>query len=173
MLQNPAGEYSPPEEYSPEIFLEQTRQIAAFPTVLKAELEGLSPEQILTHTLPGNWTVAQVVHHLADSHMNALIRLKLALTEDNPQIKPYAESLWAELADGTSADLDPSFRILEGVHHRFAEVLESVNASSAEKTYLHPELHRKVPVYEIAALYSWHGKHHMAHIRLLRESRGW
>ena len=172
-LKNPAGPYQAPENYDPNLVQSQSREIQGFPELLNRTLDGLNDAQISTKTLPGNWTVAQVVHHLADSHMNALIRLKLALTMDNPSIMPYPEWLWADLADGHLPDISPSLDILKGVHARFHLVLDDLDEEAAHKTYYHSELKRKVPVFEIPALYSWHGKHHLVHIDLLKKDRGW
>ncbi|HBS06004.1 MAG TPA: putative metal-dependent hydrolase [Leptospiraceae bacterium] len=172
-LKNPAGEYEKPAAFDANLVNRQSRQIAEFPEKLECCISGFNQDQMSTLTLPGKWTVAQVVHHLADSHMNALLRLKLALTEDNPSIKPYPEWLWAELADGINPDVGPSLEILRGIHRRFSQVLDSVDETSASRTYYHSELQRKVPVYEIPALYSWHGMHHLAHIELLKKDRGW
>ncbi len=172
-LKNPAGPYQAPEKFDAKLVKEQTASIEEFPTKLKQCISGFSQEQLGTRTLPGNWTVAQVIHHLADSHMNALLRLKLALTEDNPGIKPYPEWLWAELVDGKDLDIAPSMEILGGIHRRFSQVLYNVDESAAHRTYFHSEMERKVPVYEIPALYSWHGLHHLAHIELLKKDRGW
>lgn len=172
-LKNPAGIYEAPSRYNREEFQAKVKEIEAFPDALKKTVMSLSSSQLNTLTLPGNWTVAQVVHHLADSHMNALIRLKLALTEDKPVIKPYDESAWARLADGKSTDLSSSISILQGVHHRMATVFREMDEASAHRTFRHPEMNREVPAFEIAYSYGWHGRHHLAHIELLRRDRGW
>ena len=172
-LKNPAGIYESPPGYDSQRLAEEIEEIRNFPQSLEKTISGLSEQQLNTLTLPGNWTVAQVVHHLADSHMNAFIRLKLALTEDNPVIKPYPASLWANLVDGKDAIVQPSLEILRGVHRRMDQVLQTLDATLGARTFVHPEMHRKIPVFEIPALYSWHGRHHLAHIQLLKEDRGW
>ncbi len=146
--------------------------IAAMPDRLKAAIAGLTPEQFDTPYRPGGWTVRQVVHHLADSHMNAFIRFKLALTEDEPTIKPYAEAAWAELPDGRTPDLDSSLHILDGLHQRWTILLRNAKPEDYARTLRHPE--RGVIALDTnLVLYAWHSKHHVAHITELRKRKTW
>jgi hypothetical protein len=147
-------------------------EIAAAPPRLRHAVNGLSDQQVNTPYRPGGWTVRQVVHHLADSHMNAYVRFKLALTEDNPTIKPYEEARWAELTDGRIAPLETSLTLLDSLHHRWAILLRSLTPTEWLRTFQHPEL-GSVTLEKNLALYAWHGKHHVAHITSLRERNGW
>ena len=121
---------------------------------------------------PGGWTVRQLVHHVADSHMNGYTRMKLALTEDNPTIKPYEEQLWAELAD-SKLDIDWSLNILDAVHIRWVTVLKSLNADQFKRTFFHPGNKAITAIETHCGLYSWHGRHHVAHILHLKTREAW
>jgi DinB superfamily len=146
--------------------------IANTPANLRAAIKGLSPQQLDTPYRPGGWTVRQVVHHVPDSHMNAYVRFKLALTEDEPSIKPYAEDRWAELADTKAAQVEVSLTLLESLHDRWVRLLRSLTPEDWKRTFRHPEL-GVVSLEKNLALYSWHGRHHVAHIAALREREGW
>jgi hypothetical protein len=146
--------------------------LAAAPADLRRALDGLDAEQRLTRYRDGGWTVAQVVHHLADSHANAFIRTKLALTEDGPTIVPYKEGAWAELADATGPDVDASLRILDGLHTRWVAVLRGLSPEQFSRPMVHPERGRLTVDWTLA-LYAWHSRHHIAHITSLRERMGW
>ena len=152
--------------------LQQIDEIAATPARLRDAVKNLSEQQLDTPYRPGGWTVRQVVHHVPDSHMNAYIRFKLALTEENPTIKPYAEALWAELADGRTAPIETSLVLLDSLHHRWVVLLRSVSAGVWGRTFQHPEL-GPMTLEKNLALYAWHGKHHVAHITALSERNGW
>jgi DinB superfamily len=145
--------------------------IAEAPAKLRAAITGLSDEQLDTPYRPGGWTVRQVVHHLPDSHMNAYVRFKLALTENEPTIKPYNEALWAELADG-KAPVEPSVLLLENLHKRWVVLFRALAASDWKRSFRHPE-HGLVTLDENLRMYAWHGRHHVAHITSLRERHGW
>jgi uncharacterized damage-inducible protein DinB len=147
-------------------------QIAEAPARLREAIKGLSPEQIDTPYRDGGWTVRQVVHHLPDSHLNSYIRFKLALTEDEPTIKPYHEDQWAELYDAQSAPLEPSLALLESLHERWVMLLRSLTDKDFTRTFKHPEL-GTVSLNQNVGLYAWHGRHHVAHITSLRERMGW
>ncbi|XEC96584.1 YfiT family bacillithiol transferase [Paenibacillus tarimensis] len=172
-LKYPIGIFSCPKEISEHQRKEWIREIEETPGSLKQAINGLSEEQLNTPYREGGWTVKQVVHHLADSHMNSCIRFKLALTEDNPTIKPYREELWAELTDSTGMDISVSLTLLESLHHRWVVLLESLSASDYERTFYHPESNEIVRLDRNLGLYAWHGKHHIAHITSLRERMGW
>jgi hypothetical protein len=142
------------------------------PAALRAAVKGLSPQQIETPYRDGGWTVRQVVHHVPESHMNAYIRFKLALTEEEPTIKPYMEDRWAKLADVNSTPLEISLALLDSLHDRWVRVLRSLKAEDWKRTFRHPEL-GIVSLEKNLALYSWHGQHHVAHITELRKRMGW
>lgn len=116
---------------------------------------------------PEGWTGAQVIHHLADSHMNAYIRFKLALTEELPTIKPYNETVWAEMPDSANIDPKSSLAILSGLHHRWAQCLDDMSTDDFERAFYHPELERQIPLIQNLKLYSWHSRHHLGHLELI------
>jgi hypothetical protein len=123
-------------------------------------------------TLYKNWTIRQIAHHLADSHINAFTRFKLALTEDVPTIKPYNETLWSELADAKSGPVEPSLAILDGIHARWSGLIDQLSSADFKREFHHPELGRQVSLAEALAMYAWHCEHHLAQIDWLREQRG-
>lgn len=145
-------------------------EIERMPAIFRALVSSLSESQLDTPYRPGGWTVRQVVHHVPDSHLNAYVRFKLAVTEDTPTIKPYAEDRWAELFDGRSAPVAVSLDLLEAVHRRWIVFLRNLPQQDFSKAYNHPEMGR-VPLDTALALYAWHGKHHTAHVRLVAEAR--
>jgi len=142
------------------------------PAALRAAVKGLSPQQFETPYRDGGWTVRQVVHHVPESHMNAYIRFKLALTEDEPTIKPYAEDRWATLADTQATPVEVSLALLDNLHDRWVRLLRSLQPEDWKRTFRHPEL-GVVSLEKNLALYAWHGRHHVAHITALRERNGW
>jgi len=146
--------------------------IAQTPAALRAAVKGLSEQQIETPYRDGGWTVRQVVHHVPESHMNAYIRFKLALTEDEPTIKPYMEDRWAELPDVRSTPLETSLSLLELLHDRWVRMLRAIEPGDWKRTFKHPEM-GIVPLEKNVALYSWHGRHHVAHVTELRKRMGW
>jgi uncharacterized damage-inducible protein DinB len=147
-------------------------QIEAAPGKLRAAVEGLSLDQLDTPYRPGGWTVRQVVHHLPDSHLNSYVRFRLALTEDEPTIKPYFEDRWAELDDARHAPIDISLALLDALHRRWVLLLRSLSERDFARTFSHPEL-GVVSLEKNVSLYAWHGRHHIAHITSLRERMGW
>jgi hypothetical protein len=147
-------------------------EIAHTPAALRAAVEGLSEAQLETPYREGGWTVRQVVHHVPDSHMNAYVRFKLALTEDEPTIKPYAEDRWAELADTDSTSIETSLVLLESLHERWVRLLRSLEAADWKRQFRHPEL-GAVSLEKNLELYGWHGRHHVAHVTELRKRMGW
>jgi uncharacterized damage-inducible protein DinB len=146
--------------------------IASAPALVRAAVEGLTQEQMETPYRPAGWTVRQVVHHLADSHLNSYVRFRLALTEDEPTIKPYHEDQWAELADARTAPVEVSLALLESLHERWVLLLRSLRAEDFARSFRHPEM-GLVSLDKNLGLYSWHGRHHAAHITSLRERQGW
>jgi uncharacterized damage-inducible protein DinB len=147
--------------------------IAEAPAKLRAAVEGLSPEQLDTPYRPDGWTVRQVAHHVPDSHLNAYIRFKLALTEDEPTIKPYDQDRWSGLADVRTAPVETSLTLLESLHERWVVLLRSLTPADFARAFLHPEYDRVITLEETLALYSWHGQHHVGQITSLRERMGW
>jgi hypothetical protein len=146
--------------------------IAHTPTALRSALQGLRPQQIETPYRDGGWTVRQVTHHVPESHMNAYIRFKLALTEDSPTIKPYMEDRWADTPDVAATPLEVSLAMLDSLHDRWVRLLRSLQPEDWTRTFNHPEL-GTMPLEKNLALYSWHGRHHVAHVTELRKRMGW
>lgn len=148
-------------------------EIAAAPAQLRAAVAGLSSAQLDTPYREHGWTVRQVVHHLPDSHLNAYTRIKLALTEDVPTIKPYEEALWAELPDATGGPIEPSLALLQSLHERWLLLLRQLRPADFERRFRHPEHGRIFGLDEAVAMYAWHGRHHVAHITSLRRRMEW
>jgi hypothetical protein len=172
-LRYPIGEFRIPAEYNTEVRRSYIADIQSLPHRLRQEVLHLTDEQLDTQYRPEGWTIRQVVHHLADSHMNGFIRLKNALTEKTPTIKPYLEHLWAELADGSKMAIQPSLIILEGVHERWSMLLKSLQDSDWEKSYIHPEKGREISLKESTGSYAWHCNHHLSHITSLKARKDW
>lgn len=169
----PIGPFESPTEITSEALQNYISAISTFPQRLKKEVELLSDAQLDTPYRTGGWTIRQVVHHCADSHMNSLIRFKLALTEDQPTIKPYFEDRWAELDDSRTMPIASSLKILEGVHERWTLVLNSLSNEQFTRTFVHPEHRKPLRVYEATALYAWHCNHHLAHITTYKSKMNW
>jgi hypothetical protein len=171
-LRYPIGKFQPPDVYTSALRVASIQEIAAAPAALRRAAEGLNTEQLSTPYRDGGWTVAQVVHHLPDSHMNAYIRFKLALTEIEPTIKPYNESLWASAPDGATTDVGASLDLFDALHRRLGTVLGGLVETDYARTFRHPE--RGIQTLDRSlALYAWHGRHHVAHITALRARMGW
>ena len=168
----PIGNFEQPKEVTPALRQAAIEDIAATPARVRAAVAGLNDTQLDTPYREGGWTVRQVVHHLVDSHMNAYIRWRLALTETQPTIKPYEEGAWANLEDARSAPVEVSLKLLESMHERWVRLLRSVKTEQYGRTLLHPE-HGVRNLDWLLFLYSWHGKHHTAHITQLRKLKGW
>jgi hypothetical protein len=171
-LRYPIGKFEPPATFTDDLRRQSVRQIADAPDHLRAAVRGLTDQQLDTPYREGGWTVRQVVHHVPDSHINAYIRLRLALTEQEPTIKPYIEKLWAELLDARTAPVDTSLILLESLHKRWVMLLESLKPQDFSKTWRHPEQGLRTLDWMVG-LYAWHGRHHVAHITSLRERMGW
>ena len=170
-LRFPVGKFDKSVEMTPEMRAEFIQIIADLPKKLAEGVEGLNEEQLDTPYRPDGWTLRQTVHHVADSHMNSLTRFKLALTEENPTIRPYYEDRWAELADN-KLPVKVSLKIIEGVHQRWTALLESLTDEDFQKPLMHPDS-GQWSVEGFLALYAWHSRHHTAHITRLRQRNGW
>jgi uncharacterized damage-inducible protein DinB len=171
-LRFPIGKFSydaPLTENQKQAFL---NEVAQTPANLRAAVQGLSNPQLDTPYRPEGWTVRQVVHHVPDSHLNAYVRFKLALTEDEPTIKPYAEDRWANLADNKSTPIEVSLTMLDSLHDRWVRLLREMTPEEWKRKFRHPE-RGLMTLEETLALYAWHGRHHVAHVTHLREREGW
>ncbi|WEK56033.1 MAG: bacillithiol transferase BstA [Candidatus Cohnella colombiensis] len=160
----PIGKFQYDAESFSTLRNEWINQIDELPIKLKEAVKDLTPEQLNITYRDGGWTFKQVVHHLADSHMNSYIRFKLALTEDTPTIKPYYEDRWAELQDSVNTDINISITLLEALHKKWVTLLRSMNEFDFKKQYYHPESQQKFGLDYCLGLYAWHGNHHVAHI---------
>jgi uncharacterized damage-inducible protein DinB len=172
-LRYPIGKFAWAGKLAAQERREKIEAIAALPKNLRAAVKGLSEAQLDTPYRDGGWTVRQVVHHLADSHLNAYVRVRLALTEDVPQVKPYKEAKWAELEDARTAPIAVSLEMLDALHARWAMLLKSLKESDFARTFTHPEHKGPLTLDWILAMYAWHGRHHTAHITALCERMGW
>ncbi len=171
-LRYPTGKFKAPERVIATDLLNWIDTIEKLPERLTQEVVTLNDSQLDTPYRDGGWTVRQVVHHVADSHMNAYIRFKLSLTEDTPTIKPYLQALWAELPD-SKAPINLSLPILVGVHKRWLLILRSMKHDDFEKKMFHPEHNKELILKNVTALYAWHCNHHLAHITELKKRMGW
>ena len=172
-LQYPIGKFEKPETITFEILKNCIEQIAAFPKRLQTEVAHLSESQLETPYRPDGWTIRQVIHHCADSHMNCLVRLKWALTEENPTIKFYYEDRWAEGHDNRNMPIAPTLQFLEGLHFRLAYLMDGLSETQLDCTFVHPEHAKIFEIREVICMYAWHCNHHLAHITTLKASANW
>lgn len=172
-LRYPIRKFIAPELYSSNYLAEKIAEIASFPERLKKEVMYLTDEQLDTPYREDGWTVRQVIHHCADSHINCFIRIKWALTEDKPVIKFYHEDRWAEMNDNLTMSINPTLSLLEGLHFRLSYLMQSLNEEDLEKTFIHPEHNSEFKIKEIIGTYAWHGNHHLAHITELKKKKTW
>lgn len=172
-LRYPVGPFRAPAEISADDRARWIAEVAALPRQLRAAVANLDDEQLDTPYRPDGWTVRQLLHHVPDSHLNAYVRLKLALTEDAPVIKPYDEALWAELPDTRATPPGVSLALLEALHERWVILLRSLSDADFQRTFTNPETGRVFRLEVALALYAWHGRHHVAHVTSLRERMGW
>lgn len=172
-LKYPIGKFIAPNEYSLEYISNKIEEIAAFPEKLKNETSHLSDEQLDTPYRPEGWTVRQVIHHCAESHMNCYIRLKWTLTENNPIIKPYDEKLWSELPDSLTMPIAPTLSLLEALHFRLSFIMRNLSEADLAKSFIHPENNLEYRIKQIIGMYAWHGNHHLAHIINLKKYKNW
>ncbi|HEX4604023.1 MAG TPA: putative metal-dependent hydrolase [Candidatus Angelobacter sp.] len=168
----PIGRFTPDQNPTPETRKRHIEQIAGLPKRMRQAVAGLKDTQMDTPYRDGGWTLRQVVHHVADSHMNAYIRFKLALTEDTPTIKAYEEGEWAKLKDSQLTPVEVSLTMIDSLHARWAVLLQSMQAEDFQRRLIHPESGPH-DVDWLLGLYSWHGNHHLAHITSLRERMKW
>lgn len=171
-LRYPIGTFSYRAEITQEQRAALIREIAEAPRALRAAITGLDQAQLETPYRDGGWTVRQVAHHVPDSHMNAYIRFKLALTEDGPTIKPYDESAWAKVADTARTPIEVSLDLLDALHRRWIVLLESLQPADFARGLVHPD-HGPITLDWMLQLYAWHGRHHVAHVTELRKRQGW
>lgn len=168
----PIGKFA----YTGPLTADQKKQcfddIEQTPTRFRAAVRGLSDSQLDTPYRDGGWTIRQLAHHVPDSHMNAYVRFKLALTEDDPTIKPYMEDRWAELPESKKAPIEVSLALLDLLHQRWMLVLRNMSEADWKRSFRHPEL-GAVPLEKSLALYAWHGRHHTAHVTVLKDQKGW
>jgi DinB superfamily len=171
-LRYPIGRYEP-QPFSGMLKEEWLNDIKFLPQLLENAIINLDEAQIQTPYRDGGWTVQQVVHHVADSHMNAYCRFKLGLTEDNPAIRPYDEKAWALLSDSTKTPVNISLTLLYALHTRWYSLLSDLHSADWERTVFHPEHDKTITLWFLLGMYAWHGKHHTAHITSLRERNKW
>ncbi|WPV64251.1 MULTISPECIES: YfiT family bacillithiol transferase [unclassified Chitinophaga] len=172
-LKYPIGRFQAPSHISDLQLKSYINDIRFLPSLVEIAVQTLDAPQLSTPYRPGGWTVVQVVHHLADSHMNAYTRFKLALTEDNPVIKPYDEAAWAELPDVTKTPINISLTLLHSLHTRWVSLMDNMTPEQWERVFTHPEHGETFFLKKVAGTYSWHGKHHLAHIERLKERNNW
>lgn len=172
-LKYPVGRFQPPKDTSEAVRRKWIEDITNLPAQLRAAVVGLTDEQLETQYRPDGWTIRQVVHHLPDSHMNSYMRFRLALTEENPTIRPYDEAAWAELPDAKLAPADLSLDLLDALHKRWVLLLKSMTEEDYQRTFVHPESGRSFRLATVLALYSWHCRHHLAHITETKKRMDW
>lgn len=171
-LRYPIGKFEA-RPYSEQLKQEWLNDIKLLPGLLEQALLNLDEAQLDTPYRDGGWTVKEVTHHVADSHINAYCRFKLGLTENNPTIKPYEESLWAKLDDTKNLPVNISITLLHALHLRWYEILRNLAREDWNRTIRHPQYETNTTLFELLGRYSWHGLHHVAHITSLRERMGW
>ena len=171
-LSYPIGEFDPSAPVTPAMRAPAIAEIAALPAHVRTAIEGLTDARLDTPYRPGGWTVRQLVHHIADSHMNGFIRIRLSLTEDTPTIKPYDEKLWANLPD-MRLPVDASLKIIDGLHTRWAALYRTLAPQDFARSFFHPEMGRTLALETHLQMYAWHSRHHVAHITSLRAREGW
>lgn len=172
-LKYPIGKFISPTHFNSEYISNNITIIESFPDKLRKETIYLTDEQLDTPYRPGGWSVRQVIHHCAESHMNCFIRIKWALTENNPVIKAYDEKLWSELQDNLTMPIQPTLQLLEGLHFRLAYIMKNLSPSDLDKSFIHPENNSEYLLKQIIGMYAWHCNHHLAHITTLKKDRNW
>ena len=168
---NPAGSLPPAEAYNESLKSYLIALVRQAPARLREAVAGLSDSQL--DTLYKNWTIRQIVHHIADSHVHSYVRFKWALTEDNPTIKAYEEADWVLLDDSKQGDVEPSLALLDGLHAKWVQLLNSMTAEQFARTFVHPQTGETVSLWTALNYYPWHGRHHTGQIQWLRDRHGW
>lgn len=171
-LSFPIGKFRRAPSLSDTEWQAAVNTLATQPMRLRTALTGLDNEQLDTPYRPGGWSIRQLAHHVPDSHLNMYVRLKLALTEENPTVKPYDQDAWSKLADVREVPIATSLALFDAVHERAISVLRHVTPQERERVYMHPES-GPTRVDQLAAMYAWHGDHHIAHVQNLRQRMGW
>lgn len=171
-LRYPIGKFSPQENYTTQNLTEFIQRIADLPQKLEAAIRNLNASQLDTPYREGGWTVRQVIHHVADSHMNAYIRVKWTLTEDAPMIKAYLEKFWAETPE-TKADPSLSLNLLKSLHEKWVTLLKGLSPQELKKAFTHPDTKKLVTLETLMGMYAWHGDHHLRHVTALKKRMGW
>ncbi|WP_186757157.1 YfiT family bacillithiol transferase [Echinicola salinicaeni] len=164
-LKYPIGTFKRPRVIDEAQIEKWITSIGSFPKKIQELTNGLTEGQMEWQYRPGSWNIRELVHHCADSHMNSIIRFKLALTEDEPSIKPYFEDRWAKLADYHEKDISASLMLIDGLHHRWESLLRSLGEKELKRTYYHPEHRKEFNLEETIGMYAWHCEHHLAHIK--------
>lgn len=172
-LRFPIGEFSPKETYASNEISVFINTIEALPGRLIKAVYGLTDFQLDTPYRPGGWSIRQVVHHIADSHINSYTRFKLALTEETPAIRPYFEDRWAELPEAKSAPVELSLPLIDSLHKRWVGMLKNLNGVQLKRRLYHPETKKEMTIEQLMHLYAWHSDHHLAHIKNLIVKEGW
>ncbi len=171
-LRYPIGNYET-APYSDALKEERLADIKFLPGLLEQAIENLDEAQLQTPYRDGGWTVQQVVHHMSDSHLNALSRLKFALTEDNPTVMGYDEAKWAETAEYSLVPINVSLTMIHAIHAKLHALFSSLTAEQWTRTYIHSQTKKQFDLWYLLGMYAWHGKHHVAHITSLRQKKGW
>jgi hypothetical protein len=167
-LKYPIGKFNPPAEITATHIYSWIADLAILPQEVLTAVNHLSEADLATPYRPDGWTLRQVIHHLADSHINAYTRVRLVLTEENPIIRPYFEDRWANLHDAQTGDVVHSIAILKAIHERWVALLRTLKAADLQRTYFHPEVQQQFTLAYLVGNYAWHGKHHLAHIKTLK-----
>ena len=165
-LKYPVGKFTASASFNADEVKKNIETLKNLPTFLEETVKGISAEDLVYCYRPGSWNIKQIVHHVADSHLNFHIRLRLTLTEETPTIKPYDENTWAKLVDSNNNDLQPSLLILKGVHKRAVDILSTLTEKDYQREYFHPEYNKKFNLLWLLGLYAWHGKHHTEQIKV-------
>jgi hypothetical protein len=165
-LKYPVGKFAGSASFNADEVKKNIEALKNLPAFLEETVKGISAEDLIYCYRPGSWNIKQIVHHVADSHLNFHIRLRLTLTEETPTIKPYDENTWAKLVDSNNNDLQPSLLILKGVHKRAVDILSTLTEKDYQREYFHPEYNKKFNLLWLLGLYAWHGKHHTEQIKV-------
>jgi len=171
-LSYPIGKYIPNRSPNPNKLQQWIKDISTFPSEVEKLANGLSAVELNWKYRPKGWSLKQVIHHCADSHINSIMRFKLCLTEDKPSIRPYFEDRWAELADSKDDNVNASIQLLKGLHHRWTLLLESLSKEDLEKEFMHPEHGKTFNIAETIGNYAWHCNHHLMHMKNALASKG-